>query len=200
MNIFIRVAYVFFKIGLLTVGGGLAMIPIIQHEMLSRGWLNNQQFLDILGIAQMTPGPMSVNTATFVGYRVVGAAYPGSVALAVLGALVGTLAVCSPSLLCINLLGTFWSRNRSHPCMVKVFNILRPLVTGLVITAAVLLVLECLWGDSFREVVRRLPDLRAAGIVAVAFALAAFTKVSPVYILLGGAVAGWLFRFATIPF
>ena len=192
MNIMLRVAYAFFKIGLLTVGGGLAMIPIIQHEMISRGWLDNQQFLDILGIAQMTPGPMSVNTATFVGYRVVGAAYPESVALAVLGALVGTLAVCAPSLLCINLLGAFWSRNRGHPCMVRVFGILRPLVTGLVITAAVLLVLNCLWGDSFCEVVRRLPDLRAAGIVAVAFALTAFTKISPVYILLGGAVAGAL--------
>lgn len=55
------------------------MIPIIQYEMVSRGWLDTQQFLDILGIAQMTPGPMSVNTATFVGFRVVGAAYPHSV-------------------------------------------------------------------------------------------------------------------------
>ena len=200
MNIFLRLAYAFFKIGLLTVGGGLAMIPIIQHEMISRGWLDNQMFLDILGIAQMTPGPMSVNTATFVGYRVVGAAHPGSVSLAVLGALVGTLAVCAPSLLCVNLLGAFWSRNRSHPCMVRVFDILRPLVTGLVITAAALLVLNSLWGDSFCEVAQRLPDLRAAGIVAAAFALTAFTKVSPVYVLAGGAMVGWLFRFTAIPF
>ena len=196
MNLFLRLAYVFFKIGVLTVGGGLAMIPIIQHEMVSRGWLDNQQFLDILGIAQMTPGPMSVNTATFVGYRVIGAAHPGSVGLSVLGALVGTLAVCLPSLLCINLLGAFWRRNRNHPCMVRVFEVLRPLVTGLVITAAVLLVLESLWGGSFREALRRLPDLQAAGIAAAAFALAAFTKISPVYILLGGAVAGCLFHSA----
>jgi len=196
MNLFLRLAYVFFKIGVLTVGGGLAMIPIIQHEMVSRGWLDNQQFLDILGIAQMTPGPMSVNTATFVGYRVIGAAHPGSVGLSVLGALVGTLAVCLPSLLCINLLGAFWRRNRNHPCMVRIFEVLRPLVTGLVITAAVLLVLESLWGGSFREALRRLPDLQAAGIAAAAFALAAFTKISPVYILLGGAVAGCLFHSA----
>ena len=194
MNLFLRVAYVFFKIGVLTVGGGLAMIPIIQHEMVSRGWLDNQQFLDILGIAQMTPGPMSVNTATFVGYRVIGAAHPGSVGLSVLGALVGTLAVCLPSLLCVNLLGAFWRRNRNHPCMVRVFEVLRPLVTGLVITAAVLLVLESLWGDSFREAVRRLPDLQAAVIAAAAFALTAFTRVSPVYTLLGGAAAGCLLR------
>jgi chromate transporter len=192
MNIFLKLAYVFFKIGILTVGGGLAMIPIIQYEMVSRGWLSNQQFLDILGIAQMTPGPMSVNTATFVGYRVVGAAYPHSVGMAVAGAVVGTLAVCLPSLLCINLLGAFWRRNRDHLCMVRVFDILRPLVTGLVITAAFLLVAECLWGEEARVVLERLPDLKAAAIVAAAFALTAFTRVPPVYVLLGGAGAGVL--------
>ena len=192
MNLFFKLAYVFFKIGLLTVGGGLAMIPIIQHEMVSRGWLDNQQFLDILGIAQMTPGPMSVNTATFVGYRVIGAAHPGSVWVAVAGALVGTLAVCAPSLICINLLGAFWSRNRNHPCMLRVFDILRPLVTGLVITAAVLLVVNALWGESFRDVAARAPDFRMAAIVVLTFALTAFTRVSPVYILAGGACAGAL--------
>jgi chromate transporter len=196
MNLFVKLAYAFFKIGLLTVGGGLAMIPIIQHEMVRRGWLDNQQFLDILGIAQMTPGPMSVNTATVVGYRVIADAYSGSVALAVVGALVGTIAVCAPSLLCINLFGAFWNRNRNHPCMMRIFDILRPLVTGLVITAAVLLLLHALWGESFRAVTERLPDLRMAAIAAAAFALTAFSKVSPVYILLGGAcvgiVLGWI--------
>ena len=166
------------------------MIPIIQHEMVSRGWLNNQQLLDILGIAQMTPGPMSVNTATFVGYRVIGAEYPGSVWIAVAGAVVGTLAVCAPSLICINLMGVFWSRNRNHPCMLRVFDILRPLVTGLVITAAVLLVVSALWGDSFREIAKRLPDCRLAAVMAAGFVLTAFTQVSPIYILLGGACAG----------
>jgi len=192
MNLFLKLAYVFFKIGILTVGGGLAMIPIIQHEMVSRGWLDNQQFLDILGIAQMTPGSMSVNTATFVGYRVIDAAHPGSVWIAVAGALVGTLAVCAPSLICINLFGPFWDKNRNHPCMARVFDILRPLVTGLVITAAVLLVLNALWGDSFREVLERMPDYRMFGIVVVSFVLTAFTKFSPVYILLGGAAIGVL--------
>jgi chromate transporter len=196
MNLFFKIAYVFFKIGLLTVGGGLAMIPIIQHEMVSRGWLDTQQFLDILGIAQMTPGPMSVNTATFVGYRLIATACPGSVGLAVLGAVVGTLAVCAPSLFCVNLFGAFWNRNRNHPCMARVFSVLRPLVTGLVITAAALLVLNALWGTSFSEVVTRLPDFRVAGIAAVAFALTAFTKVAPVYVLLGGAGVGLLLQLA----
>lgn len=190
MGILARVAYAFFKIGILTVGGGLAMIPVIQHEMLRRGWMDNQQFLDILGIAQMTPGPMAINTATFVGYRVASVAHGGSVWAGVAGALVGTLAFCAPSLVCINLMGAFWERNREHPCMTRVFGILRPVVTGLVITAAVLLVLESLWGGTFREALRQVPDLRAAALVAAAFTLTAFTRVSPMYVLLGGAALG----------
>jgi chromate transporter len=194
MTIFLKLAYTFFKIGLLTVGGGLAMIPIIQHEMLRQGWMDNQQFLDILGIAQMTPGPMSVNTATFVGYRVAGAAHPGTFWLALTGAVVGTLSVCAPSLLCINLFGAFWNRNRNHPCMMRVFDMMRPVVTGLVMTASLLLTLNALWGDSFREAAHHLPDLRAAALVAAGFALTAFTKISPVRILLGGAIVGVLLK------
>jgi chromate transporter len=194
MNLFLKLAYAFFKIGLLTVGGGLAMIPIIQHEMVDRGWLDNQQFLDILGIAQMTPGPISVNTATFVGYRVIAAAHAGALPFALLGAVVGTLAVCAPSLVCINLFGAFWNRNRNHPCMARVFGILRPLVTGLVMTAAALLVLNALWGESFRDAATRMPDVRVAGIALAAFALTAFSKVSPVYVLLGGAGTGLLLQ------
>jgi chromate transporter len=196
MNLFLKLAYAFFKIGLLTVGGGLAMIPIVQHEMVSRGWLNNQQFLDILGIAEMTPGPMAVNTATFVGYRVMGSSYPDSQWVALVGALVGTVAVCAPSLICINLLGRFWARNRGHPCMVKVFDILRPVVTGLVATAALLLVANCLWGvERVSASAITIPDLRAALVVVAAFSLTAFSKISPVFVLAGGAVAGIVFGF-----
>ena len=196
MNLILKLAYVFFKIGLLTVGGGLAMIPIIQHEMVSRGWLNNQQFLDILGIAQMTPGPMSVNTATFVGYRVMDAACPHALWMALAGSAVATLAVCSPSLVCINLLGRFWARNRNHPCLVRVFDVLRPVVTGLVATAALLLVVNCLWKvDQINAAVLRAPELRAAFLLALAFALTIFSRVSPVVILLGGVAAGIAFGF-----
>jgi chromate transporter len=193
MNLFLKLAYAFFKIGLLTVGGGLAMIPIVQHEMVRRGWLTNQQFLDILGVAEMTPGPMAVNTAAFVGYRVADAAHPDAPWLAVAGALVGTVAVCLPSLICINLLGRYWARNSDHPCLVKMFTVLRPVVTGLVATAALLLVANCLWNtERFGAELLACPDLRAAALVALAFALAAFSKVSPVAVLLGGAAAGAL--------
>ena len=194
MSIFAKLAWVFFKIGLLTVGGGLAMIPIIQSEMSRLGWLDNQQFLDILGIAQMTPGAMSVNTATFVGYRVGAITQPGSLWMAVAGALIGSVAVCAPSLICVNVFSAFWQRNQGHPWFSNVFAILRPLVTGLVITAAALLVIAALWGEHASALLAEpyAPDLQPAALVLSAFVLTAFTRVSPVYVLLGGAAFGLL--------
>lgn len=192
MNLLLRIASVFFKIGMLTVGGGLAMIPIVQGEMVSRGWLTNRQFLDILGIAEMTPGPISVNTATFVGYRIVTSQHPRAFLYACAGALVGTLAVSAPSLICINALGPFWRKYRDHPCMAAVFTVLRPLVSGLVASAAVTLTVHCLWGDRLGDVLSRPPDGAGAAILLAAFACSAFTRLSPFLLLLGGMAAGIL--------
>lgn len=190
MTLLLRIASVFFKVGILTVGGGLAMIPIIQHEIVTRGWLTNQQFLDILGIAEMTPGPMSVNTATFVGYRIISTAQPGAFALACVGALVGTVAVSMPSLICINALGAFWRKYREHPCMVCVFSVLRPLVTGLVTVASVTLVVNSLWGDHFADVLKHAPNWAGLAILLASFSLSAWTRVSPFYLLIGGMAIG----------
>jgi chromate transporter len=191
----LKLAYVFIKIGLLTVGGGLAMIPIIQHEMISRGWLTHQQFLDILGVSQMTPGPLAVNTATFVGYRVTALTYPeAGFHFATLGALCCTIAVCLPSLLCVNLFGRFWTTHRNHPCLQRIFDLLRPIVTGLVFVAAILLIASGLWDvDTLKlSLLQTRPDVCSLLIAAVAFALTAFTQVSPVRIVFAGLLAGLL--------
>lgn len=194
-EIMLKLAYVFMKIGLLTVGGGLAMIPIVQHEMISRGWLTHQQFLDILGVSQMTPGPLAVNTATFVGYRVTAMNHPEAGFLfATLGALCCTIAVCLPSVLCVNLFGGYWSTHRDHPCLKRIFELLRPIVTGLVFVAAITLLVNSLWGsETIRvDLLTTKPDLASLVIAASAFILTAFTKVSPVRIVFAGLFAGLL--------
>lgn len=191
----LKLAYVFFKIGLLTVGGGLAMIPIVQHEMLVRGWLNHQQFLDVLGVSQMTPGPLAVNTATFVGYRVTALTHPeGGFLLAAVGALCCTIAVCMPSMLCVNLFGRYWTTHRNHPCLKRIFDLLRPTVTGLVFVAAITLIANSLWNVDTLSVslLKTRPDLPALIIAGVAFILTAFTQVSPVRIVFAGLLAGLL--------
>ena len=190
METLLKIIAVFFKIGLLTVGGGLAMIPVIQQEMERLGWLNSQQFLDILGIAQMTPGAISVNTATFAGYRVMSATGTGCFWIACLGAFAGTISVCSPSLLCINAAGNVLKKYRNHNCLISVFNILRPLVTGLIITAALFLIYQSVCGDVVLSKALHSANWFALGVVICAFLLSVRTKLSPVLILLTGVVAG----------
>jgi len=190
-----KLAYVFMKIGLLTIGGGLAMIPIVQHEMISRGWLTHQQFLDILGVSQMTPGPLAVNTATFVGYRVTALTHPeAGFLVATVGALCCTFAVCLPSLLCVNLLGRYWTTHRNHPCLRCIFNLLRPVVTGLVAVAGVSLVVNSLWNVDTLDLslLKTHPDIPSLVIAAIAFILTAFTHISPVRIVFAGLAAGLL--------
>jgi len=190
-----KLAYVFMKIGLLTVGGGLAMIPIVQQEMINNGWLTQQQFLDVLGISQMTPGPLAVNTATFVGYRVAALNHPDSgFLLPAISALCCTIAVCLPSLFCVNAFGCYWATHRNHPCLKRIFDLLRPTVTGLVFVAALTLIASSLWESDVITVklLKTVPNMTSLVIAVIAFVLTAFTQVSPIRVLLAGIVAGLL--------
>ncbi len=190
-----KLAYVFIKIGLLTVGGGLAMIPIVQQEMIKHGWLTHQQFLDILGVSQMTPGSLAVNTATFVGYRVTALSHPDAgFWFPAIGALVCTVAVCLPSLFCVNAFGGYWATHRDHPCLKRIFELLRPTVTGLVFVAALTLIVNSLWGSDVvtAALFKTVPNMTSLVIAAGAFILTAFTGVSPIRVLLAGIVAGLL--------
>ena len=117
----------FFKIGLFSFGGGYAMIPLIQHELETHGWMSSAQFVDIIAIAEMTPGPIAVNAATFVGFRVSG----------FFGGLVATVGVAMPSLLLILFLSGFFFKYRTHPLQKSIFHCIRPAVTGLIAAAAI---------------------------------------------------------------
>ena len=174
----------FFKIGLFTVGGGLVVVPLIRSEMLARGWLSDAQFLDILGIAQATPGPIGVNTATFVGYRVpqgFGCGFWWSFT----GAAAATLAVSLSSVACVLLFGAWFGRNREKPWMRRAFSVIRPAVSLFVLWAGVRLSHDCL--GSFSPV--------AAAVFALGFGLTFSRRVSPLWSLLAGAALGLVCRF-----
>ena len=89
--IYLELLWRFFRIGFFTVGGGYAMLPLMQQEIELNQWITQQEFIDIIAIAEMTPGPISINAATFIGYRVAG----------VFGSIVTTTAIILPSLLII---------------------------------------------------------------------------------------------------
>ncbi len=177
---FLVLAYSFFKIGLLTIGGGLVIIPLIQREMAVRGWMTTEQFLDIIGIAQSTPGPIGVNTATFVGYRVI-EALGGGIGISLLGALLATLSVTAPSVICVYFGGAWFERNREKVWIKRVFMVIRPIVALLVTWAGFDLSRECLSG-SFHAV--------SLVVAAIAFVLTVTRKFSPLWSLLLGGLSG----------
>ncbi len=182
----------FFKIGLFTIGGGLAIIPLVQQEMISRGWLTNEEFIDILGIAQMTPGPIGVNTATFAGYRIsVIQGHP--IAAAILVSIVATVAVVLPSVVSVHFGGRWFEKNRQKLWMERIFFILRPLVTGFILAAGINLALEVFEVHTIYEIHKISPSIVSVITFAVAIFLTVSKKISPLWALLFGALSGVFF-------
>lgn len=137
--IFLQLFYTFFKIGLFGFGGGYAMISMIQGEVVTRHeWLSSTEFTDIIAISQMTPGPIGINSATYVGYSaVVNTGY--SHVIGILGSVVATVSVVLPSFILMVLISKFFLKYQKHPIIASVFKGLRPGVVGLLAAAALVL-------------------------------------------------------------
>jgi chromate transporter len=161
----------FFRIGLFSIGGGYAMLTMIQQEVVVRHhWLSQQQMTDMIAISQMTPGPIAINVATFVGFRQAG--YWGSV--------VTTLGVILPSLLIMLLLTLFYLKLKTQPWFDAILKDLRILVIGLIISAA-WLTAKASFSDWFGVV-----------IFIACFVLSLRYKINPLLLMLGAGLAGIL--------
>ncbi len=129
----------FLKIGLLSIGGGYAAIPLIRAEMvLNHGWLSAEDFSNLVTIAEMTPGPIAVNAATFVGIRVAG----------VPGAVLATLACILPSCLIVSCLFFIYRRWQHFSAVDNSLKMLRPAVVALIAAAALVMLRSVLFGPA----------------------------------------------------
>lgn len=138
--IFLYIFYTFFKIGLFGFGGGYAMLSLIQGEVVTRyNWLSSKEFTDIVAISQMTPGPIGINSATYVGYTAVQNAGFDGILYGILGSCTATFAVVLPSFILMLLISKFFLKYQKHPMVEAVFKGLRPAVVGLLASAALLL-------------------------------------------------------------
>ena len=172
MSIYLDLFIVFFKIGLLGFGGGYAIISMIAHEVVDRhSWLTVPEFTDIVAISQMTPGPIGINTATYVGYASTGS---------VIGSVIATLAVCLPSVGLMLLLSKFFFAAREYPFMKNLLKILNPVVIAFM-AASVLLLLNK----------QNFIDYKSVIIGIVAFVLTWQTKLNPVWTIVGCGVLGF---------
>lgn len=126
MKLLFRLFSTFFKIGAFTIGGGYAMLPFIQREVVEKNkWLSDEEFVDILAIAEVTPGPVAVNTSTYVGYKLAGFK----------GAMFCTLGTILPSFIIILTIVKFFWGYRQSPLIEKVFLGIRPAVAALIFSA-----------------------------------------------------------------
>lgn len=129
--LYLQLFYTFFKIGLFGFGGGYAMLSMIQGEVVTRyGWLTPQEFTDIIAISQMTPGPIGINSATYVGFTATGNVW---------GSVIATFAVVLPSFILMLTISRFFLKYQKHPLVEAVFSGLRPAVVGLLAAAALVL-------------------------------------------------------------
>ena len=137
--IFLYLFYTFCKIGLFGFGGGYAMLSMIQGEVVTRyNWISASEFTDIIAISQMTPGPIGINSATYVGYTaVLNAGY--SEGWAIFGSCIATFAVVFPSFILMIVISRFFLKYQKHPVVEAVFKGLRPAVVGLLAAAALVL-------------------------------------------------------------
>ena len=129
--IYLQLFYTFFKIGLFGFGGGYAMLSMIQGEVVTRyGWGSSQEVTDIAAISQMTPGPIGINAATYVGFTSTGSVW---------GSIIATFAVVLPSFILMLTISKFFLKYQKHPVVESIFNGLRPAVVGLLASAALVL-------------------------------------------------------------
>ncbi len=125
--IYLKLLLTFLKVGLFSFGGGYAMIPMIEREIQGNGWLSVSEFFDIIAISEMTPGPIAVNSATYVGYKTAG----------LIGGLAATVGVAIPSLVLILIVSRYFFRFQDHPLNTTILYCIRPAIAGLITTAAI---------------------------------------------------------------
>ncbi len=137
--LYLKLFWTFFQIGLFGFGGGYAMISMIQGEVVGRHhWMTNGEFTDIVAISQSTPGPIGINSATYVGYTsLVNAGY--APIWGALGSFIATFAVVLPSLILMLAISRFFMKYKNHPAVEHTFMGLRPAVIGLLAAASLLL-------------------------------------------------------------
>lgn len=169
---YLSLFWAFFKIGLFSFGGGYAILAMIQQEAVVRyGWLSQGEFADVVAISQMTPGPIAINAATFIGYRQGG----------IFGSLLCTFGVILPSLFLMLAITLTYLKLRRQPWFKNVFQKLRWLTLGLV-GAAMVLIARSAFTDWF-------------SVLVFALSLAVYWRFrpNPIYLMLGAAVFGIAF-------
>lgn len=185
--IFFYLFITFFKIGLFTVGGGYAMLPFIQSEVLRLGWLTNEEIINFIAVSESTPGPFAINIATYVGAQMGG---EFGIAGGILGSLCATLGVVLPSFLIILIIASFFEKFKDNKIVVGCMLGLKPAVIGLIGSAVISIATTVFFPVAITVSVFSTPQFYISLILFIAMAVLALKKVHPIIIICISAVVG----------
>ena len=170
---FLKLFWSFFKIGLFGFGGGYGMISMIQFDVVDKnGWMTNSEFADILALSQMTPGPISINCATYIGYNQGG----------IIGAIFTTFALCLPTILLMAIVITWLFKNKENHYVKVLLSSLNPIVVGLIFSAGVLMMNK----ENF-------VGFESVIVCAIVFVATFFFKVNPIYLIIMSGIFGYFY-------
>lgn len=196
--IYLKLIWAYIKIGIFGFGGGYAMLSLVEHSVVDPGWISETMFTDIVAISQMTPGPIGINSATYIGYVAPGAVDPAysGVLWGLLGSVACTLAVVVPSFLLVLYSAHFIRRHSDSGAIKGIFSGLRPVVVGLIASAAILLMNDANFNPRHVS-----SELIINIIICIAsFCLVFFpipwrgkkVKLHPILVIVMAGLAGWL--------
>jgi len=178
--------WTFFKIGLFTIGGGYAMIPMIEEQAIAHGWITELELLDFLAVSESTPGPFAVNIATFIGFSQEG----------IIGAIFTTIAVITPSFIIILLIAKFLTSFAVNKTVQGILSGIKPIVVGLLIGVVLNLIFKGITTDSFdiNNFSLQQIDFRVIIIIVIILTISRiFKKINPIFLILISGALGYLF-------
>lgn len=186
--IYVQLFVSFLQVGLFSVGGGYAAMPLIQNQVVElHPWLTLQEFTDLITIAEMTPGPIAVNSATFVGIRIAG----------IPGAIIATLGCITPSLILVSLLAYVYNRYRDLSLLQSVLACLRPVVVALILGAGLSILSMVLFSEAAPAL--NSVDRIGAGSFVAAFILLRRFKWNPILTMCLCGAAGLVLNLLPLP-
>lgn len=177
--IYLQLFLSFLQIGAFSFGGGYAAMPLIQNQVVQlHSWLSQSEFTDLITISQMTPGPIAINSATFVGTRIAG----------IPGALAATAGCVLPSCILVTLLAKIYLKYRNLSLLQGVLKSLRPAVIAMIAAAGASILVNAFWGESIASLTasQLLPNIsiQAVGIFTGSLILLARFKMNPIHVML----------------
>ena len=189
--IYLQLFWEFFKTGLFSVGGGMATLPFLYKMSTDMGWFTPAQLADMIAVSESTPGPIGVNMATYVGFTTAG----------VIGSVIATLGLVTPSVIVILLIARVLDKFRTNKYVDSAFYGLRPCSVGLICSAGLLVAKITLLQPELFEQTNQLSDLLNLKAVALAVILLVLTrfvkktkKLHPIFFILFSAAAGIIFK------